>query len=217
MKVLQIVVPILGLVLLLAACDSDPMLDALLDNIEAGSTDDRIISDGSVDSEILAEVKDSMDLSRAYAKEHLGIDPPGCNVFMSTDAEWMTDRYEEAFKISLTGANRLVKVKDFTGCGGEGGFQNIFFSVCDDWWKMPLERRERGYAHEWWHTNVQYYLLNAICCSDNYRMQMVGPHWLMEGSAGVWESLVLNDFANLVFYPSKFAVFSVLNKIHKPL
>ena len=34
MKVLQIVVPILGLLLLVAGCDTDPMLDALLDNIE---------------------------------------------------------------------------------------------------------------------------------------------------------------------------------------
>lgn len=34
MKVLQSVVPILGLLLLVAGCDTDPMLDALLDNIE---------------------------------------------------------------------------------------------------------------------------------------------------------------------------------------
>ena len=106
MKVLQIVVPLLGLVLL-TACDTDPMLDAVLDNIETAELTgdavdmvivssiggDRIISDGSVDREALIEVRDNMDLSRAYAKEHLGIDPPGCNVFISADPEWMTDRY----------------------------------------------------------------------------------------------------------------------------
>ena len=43
---------------------------------------------------------------------------------------------------------------------------------------------------------MQYYLLNARCCNDNYRMNMVGPEWLFEGSAEVWTSLVSDDFAS---------------------
>ncbi len=158
---------------------------------------ERIIDDGSINAEILAEVRDAMALSRAYAKERLGIDPPGTNVFIGTDPEWMTDRYLEAFK--LDEGFRSGKMQSFSRCepAGEGGLSAIFIPVCDNGWENSSVMRKRIYVHEWWHAAVQYYLLNAYCCTDSNRMQMVGPHWLMEGSAEVWVSLVLNDFASL--------------------
>ena len=156
---------------------------------------DRVISDGSIDEEILTEVEAHMALSRAYAREHLGIDPPGSKVFIGTDPEWMTDRYLEAFQLGE--GYRPGKRQSFSQCEplGEAGLYTIFIPVCNDLWKDSSEVAERNLvAHEWWHTNVQYYLLNAYCCADNDRMQLVGPEWLFEGSAEVWVLLVTNDF-----------------------
>ena len=166
-----------------------PVLDSLVE-----LTADRIISDGSVDSEILAEVGDVMDLNRAYAKEYLGIEPPGCNVFIGTDPEWMAHRYFEAFGLNKHRPGWLEKVEQFSNCTPEGGLSSLFIVECDG---LSSEFRKRISAHEWWHTNVQYYLVNAYCCTALEPVQIVGPIWLMEGSAEVWSWLIVHDSVSL--------------------
>ena len=166
-----------------------PVLDSLVE-----LTTDRIISDGSVDSEILAEVGDVMDLSRAYAKEYLGIEPPGCNVFIGTDPEWMAHRYFEAFGLNKHKPGWLEKVEQFSNCIPEGGPSSLFIVECN---RLSSELRKGISAHEWWHTNVQYYFLNAYCCTAGEPVQITGPIWLMEGSAEVWSWLIVHDSVSL--------------------
>ena len=166
-----------------------PVLDSLVE-----LTADRIISDGSVDSEILAEVGDTVDLSRAYAIEYLGIEPPGCNVFIGTDPEWMAHRYFEAFGLNKHMPGWLDKVEQFSNCTPEGGLSSLFIVECN---RLSSEDRKRASAHEWWHTNVQYYLVNVYCCTALEPVQIVGPIWLMEGSAEVWSWLIVHDSVSL--------------------
>ena len=157
---------------------------------------DRVIGDGSVSAEILAELREDMDLSRAYAKKHLGIDSPPSDVFIGNDPEWLADRYLEAFK--LPEGFRQGKVTTFSKCGpAEGGFTAMFIPACNvGWLTGPREGRTGGIAHEWWHVNVQFFLLNTFCCSGGDSINIYGPQWLIEGSAEVWSSLVLNNFTN---------------------
>ena len=157
---------------------------------------DRIVSDGSVSAELLAELRYDMDLSRAYAKKHLGIDPPPSDVFIGNDPEWLADRYLEAFR--LPEGFRSGKVTTFSNCGpGEGGHTAMFIPACNqEWVTGPRERRASGNAHEWWHVNVQFSLLEIVCCSGGTGINIYGPQWMIEGSAEVWASLVSNDFTN---------------------
>ena len=142
---------------------------------------DRVVSDGSIPQEILAEIEDYLLWNRAYAREHLGLVPPGITVYIG-NAEWLANRYLEAFELG-EGA-RPDKVQFFSRCesAGEAGFYSIFIPVCEDrgW---SAEQRETLVAHEWWHAAVQYYLLNSYCCTGSDRMQHTGPLWLIEGIA----------------------------------
>ena len=197
MKVRKIIVTlILGLLL----------LTDLINSVGAESTSsaealwatEQIVSDGSVEPHILAEVSNNMAISRAYAKAYLGINPPGQKVFVSANPKWMTDKYLEVFELGEV--FRPGKMQQFSDCKSgsiaEGGLAGIFIMLCHKSWKDPPQLRKVICAHEWWHANVQWHLLNAFCCSDNNRMQIAGPEWLMEGSADVWALLVLNNFAN---------------------
>ena len=153
---------------------------------------DRIVSDGSISDEILAQLQDALDLSRAYAVKHLAITPPGADVFIGNDPEWLTNRYLEAFKLE-EGARPGVRAT-FDACSPSAmaGFTAIFFSACG--WLLESEAaRDKIAYHEWWHANVQSYHLRTFCCSS-HRMQPIGPWWLVEGSANTWALLVRNDF-----------------------
>ena len=161
---------------------------------------DRIVSDGSVGAELLAELRDDMDLSRDYAKEHMVLSPPPSDVFVGSDPEWLADRYLEAFR--LPEGFRQGKVATFSSCGpGEGGHTAMFIPACNrDWLDAPRERRAFGNAHEWFHVNVQFEYLGVVCCSGGTGIPVYGPQWLIEGAAEVWGSLVTNDFTNDIEY-----------------
>ena len=155
---------------------------------------DRIVSDGSVSAELLADMRHDIDLSRAYAKKHLGIASPPSDVFIGSDPEWLADRYLEALK--LPEGYRQGKVLTYSNCGvAEGAFTAMFISACNEaWLTTPREHRAGISAHEWWHVNVQHYLVNTLCCFDHVEIPIYGPEWMIEGAAEVWASLVLDNF-----------------------
>ena len=157
---------------------------------------DRIVSDGSVNAELLAEMRHDMDLSRDYAKKHLSIASPPSDVFIGSDPGWLTDRYLEAFQ--LPEGFRQGKMLSFSNCGGgEGGFTAMFIPTCnEEMLTTTRESRANRNAHEWWHVNVQYHLVNTFCCTSNTEIPVYGPEWMAEGAAQVWASLVSNNFTD---------------------
>ena len=155
---------------------------------------DRIVSDGSIDDKVLDQLQEALDLSRDYARKRLGITPPGADVFIGNDPEWLTDRNMEAFKLEEGVRTSVRRFFDSCSSPATAGFTAIFVPGCS--WLLESEAaRELSVHHEWWHANVQYHHLQTFCCGGN-RMQIVGPHWLVEGSANVWSLLVEGDFTN---------------------
>ena len=144
----------------------------------------------------LAEMRYDMDLSRAYAKKHLGTASPPSDVFIGSDPEWLADRYVEA--LQLPEGLRQGKVLSFSNCGGgEGGFTAMFIPTCnEELLTTSRESRANRNAHEWWHVNLQHRLVNTSCCFDGTEIPIYGPEWMAEGAAQVWASLVSNDFTD---------------------
>ena len=153
---------------------------------------DRIVSDGSIDEEVLDKLQEALDLSRDYARKRLGITPPGADVFIG-DSEWLTNRYLEAFKLK-EGVRTSVRAT-FDACSPRAmaGLTAIFISGCG--WLLESEgARDQIAYHEWWHANVQSPHLRSFCCDGPDRMQISGPKWVVEGQANVWALMVRNDF-----------------------
>ena len=157
---------------------------------------DRIVSDGSVSAELLAEMRYDMDLSRAYAKKHLGTASPPSDVFIGSDPEWLADRYVEA--LQLPEGSRQGKVVFFSNCRAvEASFTAMFISTCNEvWGTRPREARAGISAHEWFHVNVQRHFINTTSGFGGTAIPIGGPPWLTEGSAQVWARSVLDDFTN---------------------
>ena len=157
-------------------------------DVETYETVDRIVSDGSISQEMLAEIEDQMLQDRAYAREHLGLVPPGITVYIGNDWKWLTNSRLEAWELS-EGFRPWIE-HTFSQCENvaEAGFYAIFISACHDHWDDPVHRKGIV-SHEWWHT-VQFYLLNFYCCTGSDRMQHVGPEWLIEGTAVAWARFV---------------------------
>ena len=136
---------------------------------------EQIVSNEAIDRKVSDDLMGQLIQNRAYAREHLGIDLPPGRILVSTDQEWLDNKYFESLESS----------------GPRGGLNKDTPVAIDELWGNP---DGLDITHTWWHINVQYYLLNAHCCTNNNKMQMVGPEWLFEGSAEAWSLFVKNDF-----------------------
>lgn len=137
--------------------------------------------------------------SAELLSDSLGFTVPPLQIFLSADADWLTDQYLDAF--NLGPGFRPGKIEAFSSCNpqAEAGLGAIF--LCED---DPLYQN-RGrvlhvVAHEIWHSAVQYGIAQRPCCTDSDFVRgpvpdgivFYGPHWLLEGSAemfGTYASL----------------------------
>jgi hypothetical protein len=161
-----------------------------------------------VGDKVRKQVEASMKEARAYFLKKLGVTVTiPVAVYVSADAAWMTDSYLK--QVGLGETFRQGKQSNFAGChGGEAAYGAIFMcSKSDvfskDWYGSGLgAQRTYALAHEYFH-NLQFQLDGERarhCCTDNDNpLLLLGPQWLVEGSAEYMAFNILGDSKRMNF------------------
>jgi hypothetical protein len=154
-----------------------------------------------VDVSVARDTRAGIEAVDAYFKKSFGsaLEKPG-TIYVSSDAEWMADNYVAHLKVDH--GVRSGKVEWFTGChGGEAGYGFMFMCAnsdvfSGDWFGAGrAAQRSFALAHEYFHM-LQYeraYGRLEGCCSGNNSLKMLGPQWLVEGSAEYVAFRLLGD------------------------
>ncbi len=154
-----------------------------------------------VDVSVARDTRAGIEAVDAYFKKSFGsaLKEPG-TIYVSADAEWMADNYVAHLKVGQ--GIRRGKVEWFTGChGGEAGYSFMFMCAkadvfSGDWFGAGrAAQRSFALAHEYFHM-LQYeraYGRLEGCCSGNNSLKMLGPQWLVEGSAEYIAFRLLGD------------------------
>ena len=138
---------------------------------------------------VLSHVSSALSASDAALEAH-GYTSPNIKVFLSGDANWLTESYLAA--MGLSDRYRAGKLDTFGRCDPLGEFGKAAIFLCEE---HEVWERRRGatriVAHEVWHAAVQDGIVQKPCCFDSNAMSLYGPEWLVEGSAEVFAEYVL--------------------------
>ena len=146
-----------------------------------------IISDGKVDDGVLTMLREQLLQNQALAREHTGFTPANADVHIGTTPKWMVEKSMEVRGLYGRPPDWIVEQYNGEDPLSEAGFNFILIPAYAHNWKDSTEENQMHIiAHEWWHANMQYHLVNSFCCFDRDRMGHTGPTWLIEGSAEVW-------------------------------
>jgi len=158
-----------------------------------------------IDISVARDTRAGIEAVDAYFRKSFGsaLETPG-TIYVSSDAEWMADNYVAHLKVGQ--GIRRDKVEWFAGChGGEAGYGFMFMCAkadvfSGDWFGAGrAAQRSFGLAHEYFHM-LQYeraYGRLEGCCSGNNSLKMLGPQWLVEGSAEYVAFRLLGDNGKL--------------------
>lgn len=144
-----------------------------------------------VDGRTASETRQALaDVNAFFARSSGGaLEKPG-TIYVSADAKWMTDAY--LVHLQLGENFRRGKMENFSGCnGGEAGYGFMFMCsrsevFAGDWFGAG-SAAQKGFAlaHEYFHMLQYERAVGSLegCCSGVNTLAMVGPQWLVEGSA----------------------------------
>lgn len=166
-----------------------------------------------VEADAKVQVEAAMPEANAFFLAKLGttVTVPVA-VYVSADPVWMTDAY-----LKQTGQGkqfRKGKLEDFKRCnGGEAHYGAIFMCLTSDvfskdWFGSGLAaQRTFALTHEYFH-NLQFQLggkgAQRCCTGNDNSLLLLGPQWLVEGSAEYMAFRILGD-SNRMDYKSQMA------------
>ncbi len=132
--------------------------------------------------EIVDTVQLTLEASRELLNSEFGYSAPVVRAYVSNNAKWMTDIYLQ--ENELPNRFRAGKLDEFSRCepSAEAGIRAMFLCLGNPRWS-DRSRAIHATAHEYWHSALQYDLVNQRCCTDSNAMSLFGPEWLVEGSA----------------------------------
>ncbi|MFK7877489.1 MAG: peptidoglycan-binding protein [Paracoccaceae bacterium] len=160
---------------------------------DAGALEgDVIIVSSDAKQSVWEMVEVALRASRNRIETKLGLNPPPLQAYLSADAEWLTKNYLRSN--NLPESYRMGKMSEFGRCepAAEAGLGVMFLCQENTRWSDDSNAIHMS-AHEFWHTAVQYYLVDQRCCSDPDAMSLFGPEWLVEGSAEYFATSVRED------------------------
>ena len=153
---------------------------------------DKLLLDGSVSTSQRAAIEEGMSLGNKHLSSIMGFRPAEIKVVAGTDARFLTDNYLIAR--GLPNRYRKSKMQEFSSCepAAEGAYRAIFLCLnSGDYTRCAHDKGgTRGniiatVVHELMHV-YQYELAGQAgknCCSNMVDMSVMGPQWLVEGTA----------------------------------
>lgn len=161
-----------------------------------------------VGAKVQKQVETAMGQADAFFRKKLGTTVTNHTaIYVSADPTWMTDAY--LIQTRLDESYRTGKMEYFGGChGGEAVYGAIFMcSKSDvfskDWYGSgSAAQRTFALTHEYFH-NLQFELggdrARHCCTEGDNPLALLGPQWLVEGSAEYMAFVILGDSRQMNF------------------
>lgn len=175
--------------------------------VHASSAPTRVKFGTDVDDRTVQHTINSIRSVEQFFQSELGHYPQEQpTVFVSSDPEWLTENY--LVDRNLGAAYWRGKRQSFEACnGGEAGYDSLFMCAnsnvfSGDWFGSGLAaQRTFALAHEVFHI-LQFQLVGEKalgCCTSQDTVSIVGPQWLVEGSAEYIAFSILNASGQIHF------------------